>query len=367
MTHINGITNTVKGKHLSRDERIIIQTLINEDNSNRQIARKLGRAPQTINNEVKRGSYTRKSKQIQNNKTYTYYNTIYSPDLAQNKYYENRMRSGRKPIIIKGNPFVEWADKLMIHKGLSPAAVIMTAKASKQFSDELIPCVKTLYNWIDQKLIKTRNINLLMKLRLKPRKPKGLSKVNKKVLGESIESRPDIVDTRATFGHWEIDTVIGHKSDNDQVLLTLVERKSRYEIIIKIDGKKSECVEKAILQLVDDAGDNFSKIFKSITSDNGSEFSGLSDLLEGLTDVYFTHPYSSWERGTKENQHKFIRRHIPKGQSISSFSDNQVHKIQEWMNRYPRKILNGKPALEVFLRELIKENILSESIGFYMN
>nr|WP_243713045.1 helix-turn-helix domain-containing protein [Macrococcus carouselicus] len=64
MTHINDTTKTPKGKHLSRDERIIIQTLLNENYSNRQIARKLGRAPQTINNEVKRGSYTRKNQQV---------------------------------------------------------------------------------------------------------------------------------------------------------------------------------------------------------------------------------------------------------------------------------------------------------------
>ncbi|TDM13678.1 IS30 family transposase [Macrococcus bovicus] len=201
MTHINGITKTPKGKQLSRDERIIIQSLLNENYSNRQNARKLGRAPQTINNEVKRGSYTRKNQQVQNNKTYTYYQSVYSPDLALDRYYENRIRSGRRPLAITGNPFVEWADELMIHQGLSPAAVIMKAKASRQFAEELIPCVKTLYNWIDQKLIRTRNINLLMKLRLKPRKPKGFTRINRKVLGESIEFRPEVVDAHTTFGH----------------------------------------------------------------------------------------------------------------------------------------------------------------------
>nr|WP_243713047.1 hypothetical protein [Macrococcus carouselicus] len=74
----------------------------------------------------------------------------------------------------------------MIHQDLSPAAVIMKAKASRQFAGELIPCVKTLYNWIDQKLIRTRNIDLLMKLRLKPRKPKGFTKGNRRVLSANL-------------------------------------------------------------------------------------------------------------------------------------------------------------------------------------
>ncbi|WP_206749395.1 IS30 family transposase, partial [Staphylococcus simulans] len=89
--------------------------------------------------------------------------------------------------------------------------------------------------------------------------------------------------------------------------------------------------------------------------------------LKGLSEVYFTHPYASWERGTKDNQHRFIRRHIPTGIHISTVIASTVHKIQQWMNRYPRKILNGQSAMEVFLKELIKENILSESLGFYMN
>lgn len=367
MTHINGNTKTVKGKHLSRDERIIIQTLINEGYSNRQIAGKLGRAPQTINNEIKRGMYTQKSQQLQNNKIYTYYKCVYSPDLAQDRYFENRIKSGRRPIPITGNPFVEWADHLMIHQEMSPASVIMLAKKAKLFPERFIPCIKTLYNWIDRKLIKTRNINLLMKLKLKNKKPTGFTRINKKVLGQSIELRPHAVDTRTTFGHWEIDTVVGQKSGEDQVLLTMVERKSRYELILKIDGKQSCHVVNALRRLIKETGDAFPKIFKSITADNGPEFSDLSECLKGLSEVYFTHPYASWERGTKENQHRFIRRHIHKGIPISTVTASTVHKIQEWMNRYPRKILNGQSAMEVFLKELIKENILSESLGFYMN
>nr|WP_243713049.1 IS30 family transposase [Macrococcus carouselicus] len=91
-----------------------------------------------------------------------------------------------------------------------------------------------------------------------------------------MESRPEVVDAHTTFGHWEIDTVIGQKSEKDQVLLTLVERKSRYEIVMKIDGKQRRHVDKAVSELIEEIGDSFPRVFKSITSANGSEFSGLS-------------------------------------------------------------------------------------------
>lgn len=114
----------------------------------------------------------------------------------------------------------------------------------------------------------------------------------------------------------------------DSVLLTLVERQTRFEIILKIKGKDKESVNQAISQLQRRAGDTFSTVFKTITSDNGSEFAGLHDALKETLDVYFSHPYASWERGTSENQHKFIRRYIPKGKAISQYSETQCLRIQ---------------------------------------
>ena len=98
------------------------------------------------------------------------------------------------------------------------------------------------------------------------------------------------------------------------------------------------------------AGDQFESIFKSITSDNGSEFSGLHEGLSEVLDVYFTHPYASWERGTSENQHKFIRRFIPKGKSMSDLTQRDCLRIQQWMNDYPRKIL----VIKHFMKSLLK-------------
>jgi len=155
---------------------------------------------------------------------------------------------------------------------------------------------------------------------------------NRKVLGKSISS----VTSREEFGHFEIDTVIGRRNGAETALLTLTERKTRFEIIRAIDAA---FVTYAINQLIHEYGASFSSVFRSITSDNGSEFAQLSDSLSGLTDVYLTHPYTSCERGTNENHNRMIRRYIPKGASIDAYSRQFIEEIAEKMNQLPRKIL----------------------------
>lgn len=85
--------------------------------------------------------------------------------------------------------------------------------------------------------------------------------------------------------------------------MTLVERKSRYEVILKIANKISQAVQQALADLKETAQDQFPLLFKTITSDNGLEFASLHDIFSEGTDIYFTHPFASWERGTSENQH----------------------------------------------------------------
>lgn len=164
-----------------------------------------------------------------------------------------------------------------------------------------------------------------------------------------------MVESREEFGHWEIDTVAGLRSDKDHALLTLTERKIRYEVIIKIDGKASNPVNQALSALRDAAGTHFELLFKTITSDNGTEFSGLTDLFKDvMTSVYFTHPYSSWERGNNENHNGMIRRFIPKQTRMENVSFITVQRVQNWMNTLPRKILGYATPRECLLEEMSK-------------
>src|SRR5699024_11340455 len=94
------------------------------------------------------------------------------------------------------------------------------------------------------------------------------------------------------------------------------------------------------------------RILQTITADNGSEFAGLYESLIGMTDVYFARPYASYERGTKENQHKLIRRFIPKSKRLAEISTRKIKRIQQWMNNLPRKILGYRTAKEALKSEI---------------
>jgi IS30 family transposase len=198
--------------------------------------------------------------------------------------------------------------------------------------------------------MKVKNTDLPLKLK---RSKKGIRvRANKRNLGDSIENRPCHVEDREEFGHWEIDTVIGSKSKEDESLLTIVERKTRNTLIRKIPAKTAEAVMQEFDQIKDEFGSRFQKVFKSLTADNGSEFAALSTLKEQGVGVYFTHPYSAFERGTNENHNGLIRRFIPKGKKISEYSQEAIARVEEWINGLPRKILGYKTPEELFDEEL---------------
>ncbi|OJF89610.1 IS30 family transposase [Alkalibacterium sp. 20] len=352
MTHSNDNTSVRKGKHLSYSERSQIAILKIEHYSNRQIANVLGRVPQTINNEIHRGTITQLKRQKQKDKVYDYYTTSYDPDAGQAAYDRLRLHCGRRPKWTDTDAFIEWADDKPLQEKWSPDAVVGFAVHFDLFDCSIIPCTTTLYGWIDKGIMRTKNMDLLEKSSRKPKDSSYRSHSNKRILGPSIDQRPSEIDDRQTFGHWEIDTVVGNKVKTDAVLLTLVERQTRFEIILKLKGKDKESVDQAISQLRHRAGDTFSTVFKTITSDNGSEFTGLHEALKDTLDVYFSHPYSSRERWTSENQHKFIRCFIPKGKAISPFSETHCLRIQQWMNDYPRKILGYQTPHRCFANAL---------------
>jgi len=176
---------------------------------------------------------------------------------------------------------------------------------------------------------------------------------NKKKLGRSIEQRPQEVNKRNVFGHWECDLVLGHKTKDDEVLLTMSERMSREFLIIKIPDKTAASVMNAFKSLRKQYSEHWNDIFKTITTDNGSEFADLSQLEDIYqTLVYYAHPYTSCDKGTVERHNGLIRRFIPKGDYIHNYSLQQIINIETWCNSLPRKILAYHTPDEIFEREL---------------
>ena len=156
-----------------------------------------------------------------------------------------------------------------------------------------------------------------------------------------------------------MDTVYSGKDCSPSCLLTLTERKTRVEIARKIPDRTAASVKKEIDKIERQMGAlAFRKLFISITPDNGVEFSNAEALERSIlakkqrTSLFFSHPYSSFERGTNENHNGIIRRFIPKGSDIGLEKKSYVRKIQDWMNTYPRKILGGKTPLEALVDEL---------------
>ena len=156
------------------------------------------------------------------------------------------------------------------------------------------------------------------------------------------------MNERTTFGHWEIDTVIGKKTKGEPVLLTLTERLTRYQLVLKIKAKDEVSVKEAI-QSMAQGNPHFAQLFKTVTCDNGSEFASLSEALHNISDVYFTHPYSSWERGTNENHNGLLRRYLPKGKSLKQYSNEQIQRFTQKLNHLPRKILKYLTPTEAIL------------------
>lgn len=233
----------------------------------------------------------------------------------------------------------------------SPDAVVGYTSSLDEWKDKPRVSTKTLYNYIDLDLLRVRNIDLPMKLR-RNTKTKRVQR-NRKILGKSIAERPAEIEDRTEFGHWEIDTVEGQKSD-DNALLTLVERKTRNYYAILLDDQDHDSVDYALNQLRQDFGDLFPQVFKTITSDNGSEFSTLSESLKGITDVYFARPYAPYERGSNERHNGLLRRFIPKGKAISDYSREAIQRIYQTLNNLPRKILSYQQPAILFEQEVAR-------------
>ena len=137
------------------------------------------------------------------------------------------------------------------------------------------------------------------------------------------------------------------------MLLTLIERKTRELKEFRLPDKSAESVIAVFQSIRDSLGDRFSDVFKTITTDNGSEFERLSELEKGsLTKVYFAHPYSSWEKGSIENHNGLIRRFLRKGKRMDSYCAEDILAVELWANGLPRKILGYRTPDEAFEAEM---------------
>ena len=344
-TNSNTIEEARKvGKHLTLEDRGMIQALNREGKSLRAIAEMVGCAHTTVWYELKRGTPERNGTRGRAPQ--------YTAKRGQTTYQENRKRCRRRLKIDKDDcePFIQWASNMVRKEKWSLDVCVGRAKLDKLFTDEQIPCTKTLYNMLHAGKLPLSLFDVPHLLSRKHHR-KWIRK-NKRMKGRSIEERPEIVTNGEEIGHWEVDTVVGQRAGKEAVVFTAVEKVTRQYIAIKIDSRTSGAVEVAIKQLRDEYGDeHFHEVFKTMTADNGPEFETLSTLEELGTKVYFTHPYSSWERPQNERHNGLLREYIPKGVSIEKYNANDVLTIADELNARPRRILDYKAPIEPNLPE----------------
>ena len=263
MAHSHDNTKERTFSHLTSYDRGRISALRSEGKTLQAIADVIGCHKSTISRELQRGTVTQRKSDL------TEYEA-YFPETGQAVYEKNRSRCGAKYKLTQTAAFIHFAVKKMQEDHWSPDAVCGYAKANQLF--EATVCTKTLYHYIDLGLLPVKNIDLPLKVTRQTKKKR--IRQHKRMLGTSIEERPSYIDKRQEFGHWEIDTVLGQRQKG-AALLTLTERKTRKEHILKIRQKTAESVHHAIQSLKNLYGKSF-----SFTSDNGSEFSELIQAVD---------------------------------------------------------------------------------------
>lgn len=334
-----------KGSHLTIEERRQIAMLLDDGFTPYKIARMLGRALNTVLNELRRGTTKVIIKYYEREK--------YFPDTGQAIYEKNR-RNCRVPQKIETcNEYISYVENQVLKERKSFASIRAEVLDRGLFREDEICSVALLYDYTDRGLLRVKNIDLPEKVGRCSR-GQGKDRSHKRLHGISIDKRPMLINDRKEFGHWEIDLVIGKKTSDDKVLLTLTERKTKKEIIRKIQGKTVKAVHRCIKNLRREIP-YFDKVFKSITTDNGSEFARLYELGEKMgIAVYYAHPYSSWERGQNENCNRIIRRFIPKGEPIKNYTRGKIQEVENWINTLYRRSLGWRTAEAVYREELEK-------------
>ena len=352
-------------RHLTKNDRIKIESLINQKDKNGKrlfnntyIANYLGVHKSTISRELKNRKKekmyirTGKTKTMPYTAQYAQENADFKRGLSKGEYKLRRNKKLAK--------FIE--DKIKIDKW-APDAIVGNMKTHNYFELDGFESITTptIYNAIRYGII---NVKLEDTRRMKYKAEyeyHNKSDLPKSKAEYSINNRPEEIDKRLYFGHFELDTVIGTSKGNHECLMTLTERKTRFEIIFKLKGKTAEEVVNKFNKMKEFMKINYDKIFKSITTDNGTEFSDFLNIIKDTkTKIYFCHPYCSGEKGTNEKHNSIIRYFIPKGTLIEKYSYKDINKITEWMNNYPRKILNYKTPLEALQEEFNDKSILNK-------
>jgi IS30 family transposase len=308
--------------HLSREQRYQIHALRRQYLSYERIGALVGCHASTVSREFKRNSGT------------TGYRPAAAHDKARARQTQRRNARAFAP--------QQWAHVThYLRAKLSPQQVAgrLKAEGALHISHE------TIYRFVYRD--KAGGGHLIQHLRCQKQRRKryasGQQRRGKLCDRVCIEQRDPIVQQRSRMGDWEGDTVIG--KGHRGALVTLVERKSRYTLAMRVDSKHSEAVTQAIVQMLRP----HKAQCLTLTFDNGKEFAQHAFIGKALqAQVYFAHPYHSWERGLNENTNGLLRQYFPKSTNLLRVTDDEVNNAVYALNHRPRKCLGYRTPHEVF-------------------
>lgn len=357
-----------KYKHLSFEDRCVIEEYLNYGYNFTQIAHRLGKDRTTISNEVRKHRFLRSNnnsndefccfeqkppyvcnscKKFNHCRKNRY---SYSHDVAYNEYYKNLVKSRSHLKITKEQiaSINEVISPLMIHKHHSVNHVYIE-------HPELLPFSKsTFYKYIDLGILNVRNIDLPRRVRFKINKEYDTSTVRSKCntkikVGRFYSNFKDYLEFNPNASIVEMDTVIGTQGGKGgKCMLTLLFRQYNFMLIYLLPYKKSQYVTEVFNNLKKLLGvDEFKRLFEVILTDNGTEFSDPESIEidfntgEKLVNLFYCDPHCSWQKGSIEKNHEFIRYILPKGTSFASISQEDCELISSHINSTPRLSLNN--------------------------
>ena len=326
-----------KHRRLTLKERVQIETLLHQNKTKAYIAKIINRSRSTVSREVNR---------LGANPKVDY--DAYLAHWSAKEVYLNKRNFDK----------ISTCKKLRIYvfRGLllnwTPEQIAGRIKEDYPNDPMMSISHESIYRYIythPQASLNKKLIKLLVRKKTRRRPPKKIRGTGSKIINQvSIDNRPKHIELREETGHWEGDLMIGknHKS----AIGTIVERKSRYTIIIKLKSKKADEVAKMFSKKLNQLQNIFKK---SMTYDNGIEMARHEKITQktGMK-IYFAHPYSSWERGTNENTNGLIRRYLPKGTDFNKIDERSLRIIQDKLNNRPRKIIGYKTPQEMMDSEL---------------
>lgn len=324
--------------HLNLDERRNLAKWLEAKMPVKEIADNLDRAPSTIYREIKRNYYRDEEIPELNG---------YHAVVAQDRY-EERRAVHRKLI---RHPEIMAAVRSGFDAGWSPEQIAGRMRLERH---PMRVSHETIYRYAYSKDGRAEKFYQHLPRHRRNRRPRGMRKHHgRQFLDElAIKHRPDVIADRIQFGHWECDLVMFRKEFGKSNVTSLVERVSRFAVVLKNPDRQSKPVMEG---LIDSLSPLPAEARRSITFDRGTEFSAWQHLKDGLgVEPWFCDPSSPWQKGTVENTNNRLRRYLPRKADPTAFTVRYLRSICDRLNATPRKCLGYQTPAEVFRTKLME-------------